>query len=197
MKNIKKIQIIETAIVVVLLLIGISLRLLPHPPNFVPVTAIALFAGVYLSKRIAFILPIAVMLISDVFIGYYQISLMVAVYGSFLLSVTLGFWLKKRKKWHNILTGSLLASFLFFILTNFAVWAFTPWYAKTFSGLIQCYYMALPFFRNTLLGGLFYVSALFGIYELAGVLVRKNFLIVSPEKESLKIIINNKDLTSV
>jgi len=131
-----------------------------------------LFAGVYFSKRTALILPVAAMLISDIFIGYYGISLMAVVYGSFLLYVLLGFWLKKNKKWYTIGGSAILGAVLFFLITNFAVWAFTPWYAKTLSGLIQCYLMALPFFRNTLFGNLFYVSAFFGIYELARALVR-------------------------
>ena len=185
MQAVKKIQIADVAIAVLLVLIGVGLRLLPHPPNFAPITAIALFAGVYLSKRTALILPIAAMAISDIFIGYYAFSLMAVVYGSFLLCVFLGFWLKKNKKWYTIGGSAILGAVLFFLITNFAVWAFTPWYAKTLSGLIQCYFMALPFFKNTLLGDLFYVSAFFGIYELAGVLVRKKFTIIE------KVFISN------
>ena len=181
-KLIKKGKILEVAIIIIFILIGVGLRILPHPPNFTPIAAIALFGGFYFSKKIAFILPMAAMVISDIFIGYYQLILMVVVYGSFLLFVILGFWLKKHKKWYNILAGSLLAALLFFILTNFAVWAFTPWYAKTLPGLIQCYFMALPFLKNTLLGDLFYVSVFFGIYELAGVLVREKYKVV---KEAL------------
>ena len=172
MQIIKKTQILEIATAILLVLIVASMRLIPHPPNFVPIAAIALFAGVYFSKRTAFILPVAAMIISDIFIGYYEISLMAVVYGSFLLYVLLGFWLKKNKKWYTIGGSAILGAVLFFLITNFAVWAFTPWYAKTLSGLIQCYLMALPFFRNTLFGNLFYVSAFFGIYELARALVR-------------------------
>jgi hypothetical protein len=172
MKIIKKVQILEIAIAVLLVLIGASMRLIPHPPNFAPIAAIALFAGVYLSKRTALILPIAAMVISDIFIGYYEISLMAVVYGSFLLCVLLGFWLKKNKKWYTIGGSAILGAVLFFLITNFAVWALTPWYAKTLAGLIQCYFMALPFFKNTLLGNLFYASVFFGSYELVRALVR-------------------------
>ncbi|MFC1630124.1 DUF6580 family putative transport protein [Patescibacteria group bacterium] len=66
-------------------------------------------------------------------------------------------------------------------MTNFAVWIFTPWYQKTLSGIIQCYVMALPFFRNTLLGNMFYVSIFFGIYELVSLWIKektfKRFLV--------------------
>lgn len=153
-------------IALVFVLIGVSLRLLPHLPNFVPIAAIALFGGLYLPRKIALVLPLAVLAISDMFIGSYQLTLMFFVYGSFLLTVFLGFWLKKHKKWYTIGGSAILSAVLFFALTNFAVWAFSPWYAKTFVGLIQCFTMALPFFRNTLVGNLFYVSVFFGAYEL-------------------------------
>ncbi len=174
----KKGKILEFSVAVLLVLIGVSLRFLPHPPNFTPILAIALFGGFYFSRKIAFILPIAAMVITDVFIGYYELKLMAVVYGSFLLCVVLGFWLKKNKKWYTILGGSLLAAIIFFLLTNFSVWAFTPWYAKTFSGIIQCYLMALPFFKNTLLSNLFYVSVFFSVYEVARYFIRKKREIV-------------------
>jgi len=172
MQIIKKIQILEITIAIILVLIGASMRLISHPPNFTPIAAIALFAGVYLSKRTALILPVLAMVISDIFIGHYEISLMTVVYGSFLFYVLLGFWLKKNKKWYTIGGSAILGAVLFFLITNFAVWVFTPWYVKTFAGLIQCYFMALPFFKNTLLGDLFYVSVFFGIYELVRIWVR-------------------------
>ena len=152
---IKKENLLRLGIAVIFVLIGVSLRLLPHPPNFTPVAAIALFGAVYLSKKIAFSLPLIIMFISDIFIGAYEPKLMIFVYGSFVLCVGLGFWLKKYNKLSAALGGSVLSALIFFFLTNFAVWAFTPWYAKTFSGIIQCYLMALPFLKNTLLGNFF------------------------------------------
>ena len=175
LKLTKKEKTLEFIVALLLILIGVSLRLIPHAPNFTPIAAIALFGGVYFSRKIALILPIGAMVISDIFIGYYEPKLMIFVYGSFLLCVVLGFWLKKHKKWYTIGGSAILSAVLFFLVTNFAVWAFTPWYAKTLSGVIQCYLMALPFFRNTLLGDLFYVTVFFGAYELIGVWVRKRF----------------------
>ena len=169
----KKGKILEVSIALLFILIGVGLRLLPHPANFAPIAAIALFGGVYLGRKTAFLLPFVVMVISDIFIGYYEWSLMIFVYGSFLLCVFLGFWLKRHKKWYTVLGSSVLGAVLFFILTNFAVWAFTPWYLKTFSGLIQCYLIALPFFKNTILGDLFYVSVFFGAYEAVRFLIKK------------------------
>ncbi|MBU4022813.1 hypothetical protein KJ591_00380, partial [Patescibacteria group bacterium] len=166
-------------VALIFILIGISLRMLPHPPNFAPIAAIALFGGVYFSKKIAFILPISIMLISDFFIGYYQLGLMALVYASFVLCILLGFWLKKHKKWQTVLGSSLLAGLIFFLLTNLAVWAFTPWYVKTIHGLIQCYLMALPFFRMTLLGNLFYVTIFFGAYEIIEIWIREKFRVIA------------------
>ncbi|MFH1714343.1 MAG: DUF6580 family putative transport protein [Candidatus Nealsonbacteria bacterium] len=163
---------IEILFALIFILIGISLRFLPHPPNFSPIAAIALFGGVYLSRKIAFIIPVAILIISDIFIGYYEFILMASVYGSFLLVVALGFWLKKHKKWYYVLGGAFFSSLLFFVITNFAMWAFTPWYDKTMAGFIQCYLMALPFFKNTLLGDLVFVPIFFGTYELVTALVK-------------------------
>ena len=163
---------LEILFAFVFLLIGISLRFFPHPPNFSPITAIALFGAVYFSRKIAFVLPIIVLIISDFFIGYYQFSLMVSVYFSFFLVVMLGFWLRKNKKWDNIIGCTVFGSLLFFIITNFGVWLFTPWYAKTLVGFIECYAMAIPFFKNTLLGDLIFVPMFFGAYELTLALVK-------------------------
>ena len=171
----KKGKFLELIVALIFILIGVSLRLLPHPPNFSPIAAIALFGGVYLSRKIAFILPVIAMVLSDIFIGYYEPGLMVAVYGTFLLCVILGLWLKNHKKWYTILGGSVLGAFLFFFITNFAVWVFTPWYAKDLSGVIQCYLMALPFFKNTLLGDLFFVTVFFSVYEIVVIWVRRKF----------------------
>lgn len=157
------------------MIVGVSLRLLPHPPNFTPVATIALFGGVYLSRKIALILPISAMMISDIFIGSYEISLMVSVYGSFLIMVGIGFWLAHHKKWYTIGGGAVVSAVLFFLVTNFSVWVFTPWYPKTLEGIIQCYILALPFFKNTLFSTLFYTPIFFGTYELINIWVKKRF----------------------
>ena len=186
-KNISKTgKILEFLVALFLVFLGAILRLLPHPPNFAPISAMALFGGANFSGWLALIFPILALFISDYFIGFYQFSLMASVYFSFLISVFLGTGLKKHKKWYTIFAASLLSSILFFILTNFAVWAFTNWYPKSFSGLIECYTMAIPFFKNTLLGDLFYVTLFFGIYELAEVLIAKKF------KVTEKILISKK-----
>ena len=173
-KNIRKIEFFAALIFI---LIGAGLRLLPHAPNFTPIAAIALFAGVYFSRKAALILPLLAMAVSDIFIGYYDFWVMISVYGSFLLFVALGFWLKKHKKWHTIAGSAFLSAVLFFLITNFAVWVFTPWYAKTLSGIIQCYLLALPFLKNTLLGNLFYTLVFFGGYELIEVWIKSRLMV--------------------
>jgi hypothetical protein len=180
--NLQKGKLLEWVIALIFVGIGISFRLLPHLANFTPVAAIALFGGVYLPKKLALVLPLAAMIISDLIIGLYDQKLMFFVYGSFVLCVLLGFWLKGRKKWTNILGTSIAGSSLFFLITNFAVWSFSAWYPKTLSGIIQCYTMALPFFRNTLFGDLFYVFFFFGIYEAA------IFLVLRKDRNSIKIL---------
>ncbi len=152
-------------IISILFLIGLFVRLSPHPANFTPIFAIALFAGVYLPKKWSVILPLSLMLVSDLFIGFYDIRLMLVVYGSIIICGLIGLIIKKRKSFISVASGAMGASLLFFITTNFAVWAFSAWYPHTLEGLMLNYTLAVPFFRNTLLGNLFFVGALFGAYE--------------------------------
>ena len=154
-----------------LVALAVSLRMIPHPANFAPIAALALFGGVYLGRNYAFILPVVAMLISDFFIGFYSLPVMTFVYGSFLLVGVMALWLRQHKKWYWTLTVTLAGSILFYLATNWAVWAFGVLYPHTLSGLMQSYTMALPFFRGTLLGDLFYVTAFFGSYELVRMLI--------------------------
>lgn len=150
---------------VLIVLFGVLSRLLPHHPNFVPISALSLFAGVYLPKKFVF-LPILALLISDYFIGFYGID-MIYVYGSFGLIALVGLWLRKHKKPLFVIGSALFSSVLFFLITNFGVWA-PPnnWYPHNLAGLLQSYTLAIPFFRNTLLGDLGYTILLFGGYEI-------------------------------
>ncbi|MFH1946641.1 MAG: DUF6580 family putative transport protein [Candidatus Magasanikbacteria bacterium] len=148
-----------------LIALGIACRFLPHVPNFAPIGAIALFGALYLPKKYALILPISAMFLSDIFIGFYSWQIMTSVYLGFILMGVIGLFVKKNKKFSTIVGGTLLGSILFFLLTNFSVWAFGTMYIHNFAGLMQSYYMALPFFRNSLAGDLFYVGVLVGGYE--------------------------------
>lgn len=159
---------------VTFILIGLVARILPHPANFAPIGAMALFGGVYMSKKQALILPIAAMILSDFIIGFDSLPMRLTIYASFLIMVLIGFWLKKHNKFGNIVIASLAGSLLFFLATNFAVWAFGALYPKTIGGLTECYLLAIPFFRNTILGDFFYSGVFFGGYNFIGNLAGKN-----------------------
>lgn len=149
-----------------LIALGIACRFLPHTPNFVPIGAIAIFGALYLPKRWAIVLPISALFLSDIFIGFYSWQIMASVYFGFILMGSIGLLVRKNKKFSTVVGGTLLGSILFFLLTNFAVWAFGTMYMHNLAGLMQSYYMALPFFRNSLAGDLFYVGVLVGGYEM-------------------------------
>ena len=149
-----------------LIALAVLTRLLPHPPNFAPITALALFGAVYLDKKHTFIVPIAAMIISDYFIGFY--SGMAWVYASFVAIGFIGMWLRNHPGVVPTIGATLVGSILFFIVTNLGVWVSSQvTYSKTVTGLVECFVAAIPFFRNTLLGDAVYVGALFGVYEFA------------------------------
>ena len=135
-------------IVLVIIIFGLLCRLIPHPPNFSPVTAIALFGGLnFNDKRIAFSVPLLILFLSDLIIGISLINLF--VYLGFVSVVLLGSKIKSIK------FGSiLLASFLFFLISNFGVWILG--YPKNLEGLLLCYTMAIPFFGYSIAGDLFF-----------------------------------------
>ena len=167
-----KLKISDIIIVLILIAIVVIARLIPHMPNFAPVGAIALFGGAYLDKRFAIFLPLAAMFISDLFIGFYSPVTMVSVYGSFALVGIIGLWLRKRKTPGNILLAAVGSSVLFFVITNFGVWA-AGMYSRGLDGLITSYIMTLPFYRGTLFGDIFYAGVFFGGYEFALRLIKK------------------------
>ena len=162
---------------VVVILIAALMRLLPHPANVAPIAAMALFGGVYLDKKYAFILPLSAMLLSDVFLGVH--NTMLFVYASFLLTVGIGTLIKRHKTIGAVFLASFASSALFFLITNFGVWLAGNLYPKTVDGLLQSYAMGLPFFRNTFLGDLLYTGLLFGGYECFLLLFKRKVVVKS------------------
>ena len=154
-----------------IILFAVILRIIPHAPNFAPIAAMALFGGAYLDKKYALIVPLLAMFISDIFLGFH--STMPFVYGSFLLTGLIGMWLKRHLTIANIFLSTLLSSIFFFVITNFGVWLVGGIYEKTFEGLKQAYIYAIPFFRNTVAGDLFYTGLFFGSYQLFLSLIKK------------------------
>lgn len=157
-----------------IILLGVTMRLVPHLPNFAPITAIALFGGLYLDKKYALILPLIIMGISDFFLGFH--NTMAFVYLSFVFSGLLGLWARKQKTAGRILLITLAASILFFIITNVGVWLMGDIYPRNAKGLIECMAMALPFFRNTIFGDLLYTTTFILLFEFIEYLVKRKQL---------------------
>jgi hypothetical protein len=138
-----------------------ALRLVPHPPNFSPIDAMALFGGAYLGRKaIAFVAPLAAMLLSDALLGFH--SGMPFVYASVAISVMIGWWVASNRSVARIGAAALASAVLFFVVTNFGVWLQSGMYPPTPAGLAACYVAAIPFFQNTLAGDLLYATLLFG-----------------------------------
>ena len=134
-------------------------RLIPHPPNFAPITAIALFSGFYVTNKfLVYALPMGIMIISDLFIGFSSITFF--VYFAFLMVSFIGTQSKKPS-----FLAILISSISFFIITNFGVWILGG-YPKTWTGLVTCYTIAIPFFKNSLMGDLFYSGVMILCYSL-------------------------------
>jgi hypothetical protein len=165
-------------VVVSAVLLAAFTRLIPHPPNFAPMTAMALFAGAtLLDRRLALLTPLLALFFSDMCIeAAHQLGLMPTWglydgwwfnYAAILLITGLGILLHKRRTVLPIAAATLTGSVIFFIVSNFGVWALGNWYPPTFSGLIECYIAGIPFFHNSLLGDLAYGTVLFGGFALA------------------------------
>lgn len=148
----------------IIIFFAVVLRLWPHPPNVAPITAMALFGGVYLNKKSALIIPLIALFLSDLILGFHDTMLF--VYGSFLLTGLIGIWLKKHKNTLNIVVGTFLSSLLFYFITNFGVWLVSEMYPHTLYGLFESYVLAIPFYRNTLIGDFIYTGIFFCSYEL-------------------------------
>ena len=140
-------------------------RLFPHPPNFAPVAAIALFAGAHLAdRRLAFLVPLVAMFLSDLVLGFHDA--MLVVYVCMCISVAIGVQLRNRISVPSVAIGTLASSVIFFVVTNFGVWLTGLMYPLTGAGLIACYVAAIPFFQYSLLGNAVFVLALFGGFAL-------------------------------
>lgn len=150
---------------VLLIIIGVISRLAPHPANVTAVGALAVFSGAKYGKTKALVITIGTMFLSDIVLGFHAV--MWATYGGFALSVLLANLLLRKQSVIRIAGVSLASSVLFYLVTNFAVW-YIPgsMYPKTFAGLMDSYIMALPFFRNSLLGDFSYTAIFFGGYAL-------------------------------
>src|SRR5579864_1923578 len=160
----------RTLLALSMVILAAALRIAPHPWNFTPVGAMALFSGAVLKdRRLAFLFPMLALFAGDVFIGFHK--LMPVVYASFLLSVAIGFWLRDRRTIARIGLATVVGAVQFFIIVDLGVWAFMSTYPHTWQGLLVCYVAAIPFLWNMLASDALYAALLFGGYALAERLV--------------------------
>lgn len=153
-------------------------RIFPHMPNFTPIGAMALFGGAYLKNKYhAFLIPVLSLWISDVIINNFILSYyneftwfypgFIWQYASFILIIIVGYFFLNKLNFKNVFITTISSSILFFIITNFGVWISGTMYTFDLQGLINCYVMALPFFKGTLLGFICYSIFLFGALEFS------------------------------
>ncbi|WP_298646560.1 DUF6580 family putative transport protein [uncultured Proteiniphilum sp.] len=166
-------------VVTILILLAALSRLIPHPANFAPIGGMALFGAAYSSRRVwAFAIPVVSMWISDLilnnvvygayfdrFAWFYDGAWF--TYSAFILIALMGIFTLRKIKVPNLVFSALGASVIFFLVSNFGVWFSGTMYPKDFSGLMACYTAGIPFFKNTVMGDLFYTALLFGAFELS------------------------------
>lgn len=170
--------------IALVILSAVLLRLFPHVPNFAPVGAMALFGGTYIGKKYALGIVLVTLVISDYLLLYvhpfsvqfftfshvYPLTALfhsttLYVYGSFLLNIGIGMALRRHISVQNIALASITSSILFFLITNFGVWA-TGMYSRSTVGIWESFVMGIPFFRATVFGDLFYNGLFFGAYYI-------------------------------
>ncbi len=149
-----------------LLALGIGSRFIPHPPDMTALTAVIFAGALYLGPRMSLVLALSLLLVSDALIGSYELPVMLSVYGTFLLIAGAGILFARSGSVGNKALALAGASLLFFLVTNAAVWYFTPWYPKDIGGLMASYTLGLPFLKNMLIGDFIYTPALLAALAL-------------------------------
>jgi hypothetical protein len=153
----------DLLLVAFLIVLDVAARLLPHIPNFTPVAATTLFAAVVLRRRaLALLIPLIAMPVSDLLIGFDDWRIAAVIYASMAVPIAAGLIAARTRLAYSVAPAMLSCSLLFFVTTNFAVWAFSGMYSLDMAGLVQCYVMALPFLKYTVACDLLWTGALFG-----------------------------------
>lgn len=159
----KQVPLIAFCVVVAVLVLS---RVLPHPPNFTPLIAVAFFAGVFLKdSRAALLVPLVAMLIADALLGFH--SGMLFVYGALALAAVLGGWLGRNRSLGKDVVGLVSGSAVFFAVSNFGVWLLDGMYPANAPGLAAAYVAGIPFFHNTLVSTLLYGAVIVVVERLA------------------------------
>jgi len=153
-----------------LILILAFARLIPHPPNFTPIIAVALVSGYFFKNiNLSLLILLVAMLLSDLFIGFYEN--MIFVYASLLLITFVFHKISNKMNFKNLFIYGFVGSLIFFVVSNLGVWAlgspgvYDIAYEKSLSGLIECYILAIPFFGNTFLSTLIFAYPAIFIYK--------------------------------
>lgn len=155
-----------------LIVFAVISRLIPHPWSFTPVGAVGLYAGARMNPRTAWMVPLIALLVSDIFVGFYDWRVMLGVYAGFMLAPAIG-WLMLRgdasgkTRATRICSAVVINAIAFYLVSNFGVWA-AGYYPPTLAGLVACYIAGLPFLGVALLGDSFYSVLLFGGFERIG-----------------------------
>lgn len=158
----------RTLLALAMIVIAAVLRAGPHPWNFTPLGAMALFSGAIIKdRRLAFAFPLLALFAGDIFSGFYKITMMLVVYASFSVSVAIGLGLRDRRTVGPISLATLLGAFQFFVIVDLGIWALGSTYPHNAQGLIACYVAAIPLFWNMLAGDALYAALLFGGYAFA------------------------------
>ncbi|HXA83178.1 MAG TPA: DUF6580 family putative transport protein [Methylomirabilota bacterium] len=169
-KSASHVFMLRAILAAVMIVLAAVLRIVPHPWNFTPIGAMALFSGaMFRDRRAAFLFPLVALFVGDLFVGLHR--LIPVVYASFLLSVLIGTTLANRRGLLRIGGAIFLGALQFFLLTNLAVWKLFGTYPHNPAGLAACYIAGLPFFGNALAGDALYATLFFGIFALAEHLV--------------------------
>ena len=156
-----------------IILLALS-RLIPHPPNFTPILGMAVFSGAIINRKIvAYLVPLAAMFISDLYLGLH--SGMPIIYFTLAICVLIGTFIESRVTILNSILGITAGVLIFYLITNFTVWYGSGMYENSFSGLITCYVMGLPFLQNTFISSLIYGMGAFLIYEV----INKRLILVN------------------
>jgi hypothetical protein len=158
--------VLRAILAAVMIVLAALLRIVPHPWNFTPIGAMALFSGaMFRDRRVAFLFQLVALFAGDLFVGFHR--LIPVVYASFLLSVFIGIWLANYRSVLRIGGAVFLGALQFFLVTNFAIWRVFDTYPHTPAGLAACYIAGLPLFGNTLAGDALYATLFFGTFALA------------------------------
>ena len=178
-KNINK-KIPSWIWVCLFIIIGVLSRWVDHAPNITPIVGIALFTTYMWKISHSAIFTVLTLFLSNLIFGYDFDMVQLSVYIGLLFPSFVGIFLKNinsiYKKYISIVGLSLLSSTFFYVITNFAVWLWSGMYEHTINGLLLCYEMAIPFFRNTVIGDLFSSLLLFGVYDLSKIFIKNNDL---------------------